>query len=202
MLQVGTIISWVCSPLSCHRTYSGPERPRASIIPSIGLEVSFISARRDILAKCLVARKSSQLLHPLDATRLHPELCTHVIIGRPRLPLMPWKWTMEYNSSNVDREDQAISAIRDISFRIHTMKLFCMSGLISTVAKMYQAATLSLFSFHLQWQHHFPTIDSGMGTNSHHSTLTRRTKYEAPIRKSKSSNRRYAWQSLVYMESK
>ena len=70
---------------------------------------------------------SSQLLHPpLDDTRLRPDVYTRNNWAT-KIAIDALEMDNGDNSSNADWEDQAISAIRDISFRIHTMKLLCMS---------------------------------------------------------------------------
>ena len=69
---------------------------------------------------------SSQLLHPLDDTRLHPDVYTRNNWAT-KIAIDALEMDNGDHSSNADREDRAISAIRDISCRILTMKLFCMS---------------------------------------------------------------------------
>jgi len=104
----------------------GP-RKAASVKNSLDRLGGVVSSRRDILAKRLVGpivynnsvaflrirdmdALNNQLLHPLDDTRLHPD-----VYIRNNWAIQIAIDALDGNrASNADREDRAISAIRDI----------------------------------------------------------------------------------------
>jgi len=107
----------------------GP-RKAASIKHTLDRFGGVIAARRDVLAKRLVGpvvynnavaylrirdieALSNQLLHPLDDTRLHPDVYTRNNWAT-KIAIDALEMDNGDNSSNADREDRAISAIRDI----------------------------------------------------------------------------------------
>ena len=128
-----TIISWVYSPLS--QDSLGP-RKAASINHTLDRFGGILAKRlvgpvvyNNAVAYLRIRNieaLSSQLLHPLDDTRLHPDVYTRNNWAT-KIAIDALEMDNGDNSSNADREDRAISAIRDISCRILTMKLFCMS---------------------------------------------------------------------------
>ncbi len=105
-------------------------RKAASLKHSLDRIGGVIASRRDILAKRLVGpvvynnavaflrirdidALSNQLLHPLDDTRLHPDVYVRNNWAT-KIAIDALEVDNGDNESNADREDRAISAIRDI----------------------------------------------------------------------------------------
>lgn len=105
-------------------------RKAASFKHSLDRIGGVIASRRDILAKRLVGpvvynnaiaflrirdidALSNQLLHPLDDTRLHPDVYVRNTWAT-KIAIDALEMDNGDNESNADKEDRAISAIRDI----------------------------------------------------------------------------------------